>query len=126
MASVLIVDEERDFCSLLRRVLTQQGHQVATFTRFKEALKWLAGHPTDLLIVSGGKHGENARGVRDALASAGFSGARVLLTIPESALDEVRARLTDGFLGLLTKPVNISDLESRVGSTLGVLESKGP
>jgi len=79
MAQILAIHEEEDSLSLLRRVLRGQGHQVVSFARPGDAAHWLEDHVPDLVVVSGGRHGEKAKGAVRILKGAGLSGSIILL-----------------------------------------------
>jgi DNA-binding NtrC family response regulator len=50
MASILIIDDDRDLIRALRRGLEAAGHEVREAGDGKAALQLFAGHPTDLVI----------------------------------------------------------------------------
>ena len=52
MAKSLILHDETDCRELIKRVLLENGHEVATFAEEKEALAWTSSNQVDLAIVS--------------------------------------------------------------------------
>jgi DNA-binding NtrC family response regulator len=116
MALLLIIDEERDSCVLMKRVLIRDGYSVATFTRSGDALKWLEDHSPDLSIVSAGKHGETAKELLGLLKEAGVEGTDIVLSAGAGALAEVRKAFSGVVRDVLVKPVDLENLEALVRS----------
>jgi DNA-binding NtrC family response regulator len=52
LATILVLDEEADSCTLLKRVLQRMGHKVFAFRNSKEASEWVASHVPDLGIIN--------------------------------------------------------------------------
>ena len=50
-AHILIVDDERGLGQLIRRHMESLGHRVETCSRAEQALAWLDGRQTDLMLV---------------------------------------------------------------------------
>jgi DNA-binding response OmpR family regulator len=90
MALILTINEEKDSLALIERLLTREGHQVASFGKAREAVDWLKDHCPDLVLASGGKHGEKARETVTLLKKAGLTGSRILLLTSPGSLAPMR------------------------------------
>ena len=51
MATILVVDDDADFCEITRTVLEGAGHQVQTAANGDQALSCMRAHPPDLVIL---------------------------------------------------------------------------
>ncbi len=51
MATILIVDDDADFCTITRTVLEGAGHQVRTAANGDQAMSCLQNEPPDLVIL---------------------------------------------------------------------------
>ncbi|PKN29131.1 MAG: hypothetical protein CVU64_09800 [Deltaproteobacteria bacterium HGW-Deltaproteobacteria-21] len=109
MAQILAIHEEEDSLSLLRRVLLGHGHHVVSFARPRDAAHWLEDHVPDLVVVSGGRHGEKAKGAVRILKDAGLSGSIILLLTDTDS----RSVIADG-LEEQIKIMETSDYEELV------------
>ena len=114
MALLLIIDEERDTCALMKRVLIRDGYTVATFTRSGDALKWLEDHSPDLSIVSAGKHGEKAKELLGLLKEPGVEETDIVLSAGVGSLAGVRKAFAGVVRDVLVKPADLENLEAMV------------
>jgi DNA-binding NtrC family response regulator len=81
MALILTINEEKDSLILIERLLTREGHQVASFGKAREAVDWLQDHHPDLVLASGGRQGEKARETLNLLTQTGFPMTKILLLL---------------------------------------------
>ena len=51
MANILVVDDDRQVCDLLKQVLEDRGDTVTCATNGVEGIKEYRSHPTDLIIL---------------------------------------------------------------------------
>jgi CheY-like chemotaxis protein len=51
MATILIVDDDPDFCEITRTVLEREGYQVHTAASAEQALSHMRANPPDLVIL---------------------------------------------------------------------------
>src|SRR4030042_1130480 len=79
MSLLMVIDEERDSCTLIARVLRREGYKVAAFTHVEDAVGGLKKNAPDLCIVSAGKYGENAKEIIGLLRGAGIQGGNIVL-----------------------------------------------
>ncbi len=116
MALLLIVEEDEDFRLLAQRVLSAHGDDVVAFGDAQAAMAWLRGHWPDLVLVSGGRHGESAQERLDALRAAGMGGRQIVLTAGVGAVSRVREALGGEVRAVLPEPAGIEDLEEVIRS----------
>jgi len=81
MALILTINEEKDSLTLIERILTREGHQVAPFGTAREAVDWLQNHHPDLVLASGGRQGEKARETLHLLTQTGVPMTKILLLL---------------------------------------------
>jgi DNA-binding NtrC family response regulator len=81
MALILTINEEKDSLTLIERILTREGHQVASFGTAREAVNWLQDHHPDLVLASGGRQGEKSRETLSLLNQTGFPMNKILLLL---------------------------------------------
>lgn len=51
MATILVIDDDTRILRAVERVLHADGHEVTTADNGRDALRWFAGKPTDLVIT---------------------------------------------------------------------------
>jgi CheY-like chemotaxis protein len=90
MALILAINEEKDSLTLIERLLSREGHEVVSFGKAREAAEWLKDHGPDLVLASGGKHGEKARETVNLLKKAGLTSSRILLLTSPGSLAPLR------------------------------------
>ena len=103
---VLVVDDEADARELLRRLLTEQGCNMAVASSAEEALTMLAARPYDVLLSDIGMPGTDGYDlIRRVRAQSGAQPKAIAVTAFARPEDRDRA-LAAGFDGHLAKPVN--------------------
>ena len=110
MAVILAINEEKDSLVLAERILAGEGHRVTPFGRVKEALDWLREHSPDLVLASGGRHGEKAKETVDLLKSAGIPGSKILLLTSPVSLPSVRKALQQEVRAVMQETADPEDL----------------
>jgi DNA-binding response OmpR family regulator len=108
MASVLLIDGDRNFREALAIALRLDGCEVASATSAGDGLALLQGGGFDLCLVD-----LNVGGVEGLLASAARHPTRVLVTGPYSELLESAARRHPPSQAL-RKPFSAADLLARL------------
>ena len=103
--SVLVVDDEADARELLRRLLAEQGCDVATAGSAEEALTMLAAGPCDVLLTDIGMPGTDGYELLRRARAANAAQKAIAVTAFARPADRDRA-LAAGFDGHLPKPVN--------------------
>jgi len=112
--TVLVVDDDADTVSLLRRVLERRGYEVLGAGSVAEALRVAAGRPFDVLISDVGL--PDGSGL-DLMERLGCPKHAIALT-GASAEDDVARVRAAGFRRHLTKPVSLSTLEAAISDLL--------
>jgi CheY-like chemotaxis protein len=109
MASILVVDEDRDLCHSLVRALRVQGYAASSAATFSEALAALSENHYDVLLtdqrIEGGDGMDLILGLREA-----SPGTRpVLMSVNATARESQRA-LDIGAVRVLSKPFEVDEM----------------
>ncbi|WP_084057199.1 response regulator [Desulfacinum hydrothermale] len=118
MARILVLDDEKDACRLMQRVLSAMGHQVLVFTGSAEARAWLEDNEPDLALLDIKLREDNGLSVLRLLRSR-WPAAKVIMITGFPSAETAREATRLGIEDYLVKPVEIEDLEYRVNSALG-------
>ncbi|MDB5173208.1 MAG: sensor hybrid histidine kinase [Phycisphaerales bacterium] len=125
---VLVVDDEPDARSLMKRLLEDSQAQVIMAASAAEALKAIATHPPDVLISDIGMPSEDGyaliRQVRRLLPTHGGNTPALALTAYARSEDRKRA-IYAGFQMHIAKPVEPSELITMVASLAGRADGRG-
>ena len=121
MKPILIVDDEAVMRESLRDWLTDGGYQVEMASNGEEALKTIAEHDFDVVILDlklPGKDGiEVLREAREKKPQL----KGVIITAYPSVLSAVEA-MKEGAIDYLTKPFDLNELEKLIRETLGPVQ----
>ena len=112
-AHILIVDDERGLGQLIRRHMESLGHRVETCSRAEQALAWLDGRQTDLMLVDVHMPGMSGLELVQRLRRE----ARLPPTIVMSAygaIDLALSAVQAGALDFLSKPFRLPELQLKV------------
>ena len=122
MARILVLDDERDACQMIERVLRPE-HEVISFTDEEDAMKHCQRHAVDLAILD--------------IRLKKMSGVDVLARLRESRPDlkaimltgyptvqTAQRSITLGAYDYLTKPLEIDQLEAKVRQVLAAPEGR--
>jgi DNA-binding NtrC family response regulator len=118
MALVLAINGETDSLALTERVLDGEGYLVAAFEKVREALGWLGNHTPDLVVASGGRHGERAKETVHLLKQAGVAGSRILLLTSADSLASTRNALGHAVRAVMQETADLEELLGLVNSAL--------
>ncbi|MEJ5365215.1 MAG: response regulator [Desulfosoma sp.] len=117
MALIMVLDDERDACRLMQRILSRLGHRVQAFCRADEARRWLETSQPDLAVLDIKLKEDNGLSVLKFLRTHRPSVKVIMITgYPSAQTTQEALRL--GVEDYLIKPVEIEDLESRVDKAL--------
>ena len=110
-AFILCIDDEPETGALLDRALTRAGHRVVLASSVEEAMRVLAGVPTDLII---------ARDRLGPLPWLGEEGHRppVIILTDDSTLEHAFKSIGSGAIDYLTAPIRAETLEVAVRRAL--------
>jgi DNA-binding response OmpR family regulator len=116
VATVLVVEDERDIRELLRRYLERAGHAVLTSGTGSEALLLLIDSAPDLLLLDLGL--PDIDGFEVLQRATEISIPVIALTARSSVEDRIRG-LERGADDYVTKPFSPQEVVLRVGAVLG-------
>lgn len=114
--SILIVDDEAQIRKLLTITLQSNDYKVFEAGSGKEALRMVASHPPDLIMLDLGLPDESGHDVLKHLREW-FSNPIVIVSVQSSEADIVKA-LDNGANDYLVKPFRTGELLARVRSAL--------
>ena len=116
MATILVLDDEKEACELIDRILSSR-HQVKTFTEEHEAIAYAENNPVDLAILD--IKLKTMSGV-DVLAKLkeGAPHIKAIMLTGYPTLETARQSISLGADEYLVKPIDIDELESKVKSVL--------
>lgn len=108
-ARVVVVDDEEGMCTILRKVLSQEGYTVDAYTRPDEALAHIESEPPDVVVTDlkmpGWDGMELLRAVRRTSPTTNVIIMTAYATV-ESAIQAMR----DGAYDYITKPFKLDEL----------------
>lgn len=116
VATILVVEDERDIRDLLRRYLERAGHAVLTSGTGAEALHLLEGGSTDLVLLDLGLPDIDGY---DVLRRASALGVSVIALTARSSVEDRIQGLEKGADDYVTKPFSPQEVVLRVGAVLG-------
>jgi DNA-binding response OmpR family regulator len=116
VATILVVEDERDIRDLLRRYLERAGHSVLTSGTGAEALRLLEDGSTDLVLLDLGLPDIDGFEVLRFATAVGVS--VIALTARSSVEDRIRG-LEKGADDYVTKPFSPQEVVLRVSAVLG-------
>ena len=106
---VLVVDDEPGICSLLREVLSRDGHEVAAFSRSEEAVAGAEGEDYAVVLLDVMMPGMNGQQVLEALRERLPRAIFVMMTgYPDS--QTATNCLDGGAMLCLRKPIRLASL----------------
>jgi two-component system, OmpR family, KDP operon response regulator KdpE len=114
--SILIIDDEAQIRKLLTITLQSNDYKVSEAATGKEALKVVATHPPDLIMLDLGLPDENGHDVLKHLREW-FSNPIIIVSVQSSEEDIVKA-LDNGANDYLIKPFRTGELLARVRSAM--------
>lgn len=125
-ASILIIDDEAQIRKLLTITLQSNDYKVAEAATGKEALKLVANHPPDLILLDLGLPDENGQDVLKHLREW-FTNPIIIISVQSSEQEIVKA-LDGGADDYLTKPFRTGELLARIRTALrkATRESNAP
>jgi len=119
MSRVLIVDDEESICWALRRLVTEEGHQVEVASSAEEGLTLAAAQPPDLVLLDvrlPGLDGLSAMAQFRALAGS----APIVVMTAFGSLDTAVRALANGAFEYLIKPFDLDQAAAVVSRALSL------
>ncbi len=117
MAKILVVDDERNVRSLVKRILEEQGHQVVTLATGEEALVELRKNDFDLLVLDLKLPGISGVELLKRMANEGYTLPVLIISGITNAIPIVEA-MKNGASDYLSKPFPSQDLLKKVTELL--------
>jgi DNA-binding NtrC family response regulator len=117
MKTILIVDDERDFCTLLSDSLSMEGYRVLTAHNGRKALERVAKETPDLVFLDIKMPGMNGIEVLKRIKKVKEETPVIILTA-YGTLETARKAMKLGADDYVTKPVDHSLLKSLVKEAL--------
>lgn len=115
MANILAVDDDGDLCSLLKRALERDGHQVVTLLEGKEVTERLC-HWADCILLDVMMPGEDGFSLCGRIR--GLADCPILFLTAKTEEGAVIRGLGLGADDYLSKPFRIGELRARVNAHL--------
>jgi CheY-like chemotaxis protein len=121
MATILIVEDEPQICSLLQSFIEEHGHEPLSAATAHQALSILAKAQTvDALFVDIVLNGDMQAGIEFAKRAVALNpGIKVLYSTGLSVTDELKALVVPGSI-ILEKPYSEDDLLRSLSIHLGL------
>jgi len=120
MARILVLDDERDACDLIERVLSPE-FQVASFTEEDEAVEYYRNNQVDLAILDIKLKKMSGIDVLSLLMDIKPDLKAIMLT-GYPTLETAKRAITLGAYDYLVKPLDIDQLEAKVRQVLSPRE----
>ena len=120
MARILVLDDEKDACELMERVLSP-AHEVISFTEEDAAIQYVTDNPVDLAILDIKLKKMSGVDVLELLRKARPEVKAIMLTGYPTLKTAERA-ITLGAHDYLTKPIDVDHLEAKVHEALSPKE----
>lgn len=117
MATVLIVEDDEVLAGVMRRHLTQAGHDVEWAADGERGLKKLRFERPDVCVVDLMMPGTDGWGVIEQMRAEGLDTPVIVLSARSSEHDKVHT-LGIGADDYLVKPASMKELVARVGAAL--------
>jgi DNA-binding NtrC family response regulator len=118
MKTILIVDDERDFCALLSDSLSLEGHRVLMAHNGRKALEKVEKETPDLVLLDIHMPGMNGIEVLRGIKKVNEETPVIILTA-YGTLETARKAMKLGADDYVTKPVDHALLKSLVKEALG-------
>ncbi len=121
MALIFVLDNEEDFCQLIRRILSRSGHDIKTFSDSRQAVDWLRSNTPELALLNFKHRGVGEMNVLSYIRRSRPEIKTLLITGRASPEMEKKA----GELGIrdyLIKPLGIDEIELHINRVLGTAE----
>ena len=114
---IIIVDDEKIVCTMVQRILAQEGYEVESFTDSTEALERIRAKKVDLVITD--LKMENIDGM-DILREVNqlYPEAKVSMLTAYATLDAAIEAIKERIFDFFPKPVTIEGLKKSVKKAL--------
>jgi len=118
---ILVVDDEPSIREFLHEILTDEGHQVFTASDGREALLMAVKEQPDLILLDiMMPHMDGMETCRQLRERPTTRHIRIIMLTAYDSRDRLEESIVAGADDFLGKPVNLAELQVRVGSMLKV------
>ena len=118
MHTILVVDDERQICDIIRIFLTSSGFKVVTANSAEEALSVLQKEKIDMMIMDKRMPGIGGIGLLREFKKRGYD-LPVLILSGSYATPEANKEIMElGFNEVLYKPVDLNDILKEIKKRL--------
>jgi DNA-binding NtrC family response regulator len=107
--SVLVVDDEENFLTLLKWYLSQRGYEVYAASSADEAFTFLQEHRVDIALLDIKLGGRDGLSLLEQIA-AHAPGLRVIMMTAYPTVGSIKQAFDKGASRYLTKPVDLQEL----------------
>jgi DNA-binding NtrC family response regulator len=118
MAKILVLDDVADAVTLIQKILSRKGHEVAGFTDEEPAIDHAASHPVDLLILDIKLKKLSGIEVLEEIKKSNPAVKAIMLT-GYPTLETARQAMKLGAQEYCVKPIEKDELEQKVAHVLG-------
>ncbi len=115
--TVVVVDDEEGMCTILSKVLGQEGYHVTAFTRPKEAIAYIQNTPPEVVVTDMKMPDATGMDVLQAAREANPSTSVVVMTA-YGTIEGATAAMRAGAYDYITKPFHLDDLLLTVNKAL--------
>lgn len=110
---VLLVDDEVEYCNVMRTILAHLGYHAVTTGKLERAKEILSEHPPDMMILDLRLQDEDGTNFIEQLRSDGVGREIPILVVTGSVFQNERERaLNAGADAFMTKPFSVEALQS--------------
>jgi DNA-binding NtrC family response regulator len=107
--SVLVVDDEENFLTLLKWYLSQRGYDVHAASSADEAFSFLQEHPVDVALLDIRLGGRDGLSLLEQI-SEHSPGLKVIMMTAYPTVNSIKQAFDRGAARYLTKPVDLQEL----------------
>lgn len=117
MANILVLDDVKDACVMIKRILERKGHNVAFFTDEEEALGHVRSHAVDVAILDIRLKKMSGVDVLEEIKKLSPQ-TRVIMLTGYPTLETARQAREWGAFEYCIKPIDKEELEEKVAQAL--------
>lgn len=107
--SVLVVDDEENFLTLLKWYLSQRGYEVHAASSADEAFAFLQQHPVDVALLDIRLGGRDGMSLLEQITEHS-PGLKVIMMTAYPTVSSIKQAFDRGAMRYLTKPVDLQEL----------------
>lgn len=117
MALILVLDDERDACKLMTRLLSSLGHEIQAFTDHLQGLDWLKVNTPGLVLIDIKPQRANGLLVLESIRTQ-YPQHKIMMITCCPSPETLRRTEELGVEDCLVKPFEIDELERRLTEAL--------